>query len=163
MNQEQVQNLLKTLRQRYPEYYARKSKNEIIDIFNSFCATLVDASPIAIVGALKRYMESSESAYPPTAQQLFAKSKNMPPEMWEQIMSENQSGNVKLLESNIEKRHRTRREILIDCAMLIAMYDVDTKEELIEWWDTYADNTPLTEEEIEKVWNMRDEHRYKQN
>lgn len=154
MNQEQVQNLLKTLRQRYPEYYARKSKNEIIDIFNSFCAALVDASPIVIVGALKRYMESSESAYPPTAQQLLAKSKNMPPEMWEQIMSENQSGNVELLESNVEKRHRTRREILLDCAALIASYDVETKEQLQTWWNTYADNTPLTEEEIEKVYNM---------
>lgn len=153
MNQEQVQNLLKTLRQRYPEYYARKSKNEIIDIFNSFCATLVDASPIAIVGALKRYMESSESAYPPTAQQLLAKSKNMPPEMWEQIMSENQSGNVKLLESNIEKSHRTRREILIDCAVLIAMYDVDTKDELQTWWNTYADpDNPLTETEVQTIW-----------
>lgn len=153
MNQEQVQNLLKTLRQRYPEYYARKSKNEIIDIFNSFCATLVDASPIAIVGALKRYMESSESAYPPTAQQLLAKSKNMPPEMWEQIMSENQSENVKLLESNIEKRHRTRREILIDCAVLIAMYDVDTKDELQTWWNTYADpDNPLTETEVQTIW-----------
>lgn len=162
MNQEQVQNLLKTLRQRYPEYYARKSKNEIIDIFNSFCAALVDASPIVIVGALKRYMESSESAYPPTAQQLLAKSKNMPPEMWEQIMSENQSGNVELLESNVEKRHRTRREILLDCAALIASYDVETKEQLQTWWNTYADNTPLTDEEIEKVWNRAkdDEYRY---
>ena len=153
MNQEQVQNLLKTLRQRYPEYYARKSKNEIIDIFNSFCATLVDASSIAIVGALKRYMESSESAYPPTAQQLFAKAKKMPPEMWEQIMSENQSGNVELLESSVEKRHRTRREILLDCAALIASYDVDTKEKLIEWWNTYADpDNPLTETEVQTIW-----------
>jgi hypothetical protein len=153
MNQEQVQNLLKTLRQRYPEYYARKSKNEIIDIFNSFCAALVDASPIAIVGALKRYMESSESAYPPTAQQLLAKSKNMPPEMWEQIMSENQSGNVKLLESNVEKRHRTRREILLDCAALIASYDVETKEQLRTWWNTYADpDNPLTETEVQTIW-----------
>lgn len=153
MNQEQVQNLLKTLRQRYPEYYARKSKNEIIDIFNSFCAALVDASPIAIVGALKRYIESSESAYPPTAQQLLAKSKNMPPEMWEQIMSENQSGNVKLLESNIEKSHRTRREILLDCAALIASYDVETKEQLQTWWNTYADlDNPLTETEVQTIW-----------
>ena len=81
----------------------------------------------------------------------------MPPEMWEQIMSENQSENVKLLESNIEKRHRTRREILIDCAVLIAMYDVDTKDELQTWWNTYADNTPLTDEEIEKVWSKSHE------
>ena len=98
-------------------------------------------------------MESSESAYPPTAQQLLAKSKNMPPEMWEQIMSENQSGNVKLLESNIEKSHRTRREILIDCAVLIAMYDVDTKDELQTWWNTYADpDNPLTETEVQTIW-----------
>ena len=154
MNREQVQSLLKTLRMRYPEYYVGKSKEEIIDIFNSFCIVLADANQISIAGALKSYMGSTESAYPPTAQQLFAKAKKMPPEMWEQIMSENQSGNVKLLESNIEKNHRTRREILIDCAVLIAMYDVDTKEKLIEWWNTYADpDNPLTEEEIEKVWN----------
>ena len=158
MNQEQVQNLLKTLRQRYPEYYAGKSKEEIIDIFNSFCIVLADANQISIAGALKRYMESRESAYPPTAQQLLAKSKNMPPEMWEQIMSENQSGNVKLLESNIEKSHRTRREILLDCAALIASYDVETKEQLQTWWNTYADlDNPLTEEEIEKVWNKAHE------
>ena len=103
-------------------------------------------------------MESSESTYPPTAQQLLAKSKNMPPEMWEQIMSENQSGNVKLLESNIEKSHRTRHDILLDCAALIASYDVDTKEQLQTWWNEYADpENPLTEEEIEKVWNKSHE------
>lgn len=157
MNQEQVQNLLKTLRQRYPEYYAGKSKEEIIDIFNSFCIVLADANQISIAGALKSYMGSTESAYPPTAQQLFAKAKKMPPEMWEQIMSENQSGNVELLESNVEKRHRTRREILLDCAALIASYDVETKEQLQTWWNTYADNTPLTDEEIEKVWNKAHE------
>ena len=77
----------------------------------------------------------------------------MPPEMWEQIMSENQSGNVKLLESNIGKSHRTRREILIDCAVLIAMYDVDTKDELQTWWNTYADpDNPLTETEVQTIW-----------
>lgn len=157
MNREQVQSLLKTLRMRYPEYYAGKSKEEIIDIFNSFCIVLADANQISIAGALKSYMDSTESAYPPTAQQLFAKAKKMPPEMWEQIMSENQSGNVELLESNVEKRHRTRREILIDCAVLIAMYDVETKEQLQTWWNTYADNTPLTDEEIEKVWNKAHE------
>nr|DAV93925.1 MAG TPA: replisome organizer [Caudoviricetes sp.] len=153
MNREQVQSLLKTLRMRYPEYYAGKSKEEIIDIFNSFCIVLADANQISIAGALKSYMGSTESAYPPTAQQLFAKAKKMPPEMWEQIMSENQSGNVKLLESNVEKRHGTRREILLDCAALIASYDVDTKEQLQTWWNTYADpDNPLTETEVQTIW-----------
>ena len=68
---------------RYPEYYAGKSKEEIIDIFNSFCIVLADANQISIAGALKSYMDSTESAYPPTAQQLFAKAKKMPSEMWE--------------------------------------------------------------------------------
>lgn len=153
MNQEQVQSLLKTLRMRYPEYYAGKSKEEIIDIFNSFCIVLADANQISIAGALKSYMDSTESAYPPTAQQLFAKAKKMPPEMWEQILSENQSGNVELLESNVEKRHRTRREILLDCAALIASYDVETKEQLQTWWNTYADpDNPLTETEVQTIW-----------
>ena len=36
------------------------------------------------------------------------------------------------------------------------MYDVDTKEELIEWWNTYADSeNPLTQEEVETIWNKR--------
>ena len=153
MNREQVQSLLKTLRMRYPEYYTGKSKEEIIDIFNSFCIVLADANQISIAGALKSYMDSTESAYPPTAQQLFAKAKKMPPEMWEQIMSENQSGNVELLESNVEKRHRTRREILLDCAALIASYDVETKEQLRTWWNTYADpDNPLTETEVQTIW-----------
>lgn len=153
MNREQVQSLLKTLRMRYPEYYAGKSKEEIIDIFNSFCIVLADANQISIAGALKSYMDSTESAYPPTAQQLFAKAKKMPPEMWEQIMSENKSGNVELLESNVEKRHRTRQEILIDCAVLIASHDVDTKDELQTWWNTYADpDNPLTETEVQTIW-----------
>ena len=138
---------------RYPEYYTGKSKEEIIDIFNSFCIVLADANQISIAGALKSYMDSTESAYPPTAQQLFAKAKKMPPEMWEQIMSENQSGNVELLESNVEKRHRTRREILLDCAALIASYDVETKEQLRTWWNTYADpDNPLTETEVQTIW-----------
>lgn len=40
------------------------------------------------------------------------------------------------------------------CAVIIATHDVDTKDELVEWWNTYADpDNPLTDEEIEKVWN----------
>lgn len=146
---------------RYPEYYAGKSKEEIIDIFNSFCIVLADANQISIAGALKSYMDSTESAYPPTAQQLFAKAKKMPPEMWEQIMSENQSGNVELLESNVEKRHRTRREILLDCA--VCMATEKTKEELVKWWNAYADNEPLTDEEIERVWDKAYENKAAEN
>lgn len=61
------------------------------------------------------------------------------------------------------KDYAHRRSALMRCAVIIATHDVDTKEELVKWWNEYADNEPLTEEEIEKVWNMRDEHRYKQN
>ena len=77
----------------------------------------------------------------------------MPEYMWKQAAQEMQDK----LTLQIETQKRTRREILLSCAILIAMYDVDTKEELIDWWNTYADNTPLTEEEIEKVWNKAHE------
>ena len=43
---------------------------------------------------------------------------------------------------------------MLDCAVLIATHDVDTKEELVKWWNEYADNTPLTEEEIERVMDI---------
>ena len=43
------------------------------------------------------------------------------------------------------------------------MYDVDTKEELIEWWNAYADNEPLTDEEIERVWDKAYENKAAEN
>ena len=153
MEKTQVRNLLKTLRLRYPEYYARKTKKEIIDIFNSFVVTLTDVDQIAAAGALDSYFKSGNSNYPPTAAQLKSKLMAMPEDMWKQAAQEMQDK----LTLQIETQKRTRREILLSCAILIAMYDVDTKEELIDWWNTYADNTPLTEEEIEKVWNKAHE------
>ena len=155
MEKTQVRNLLKTLRLRYPEYYERKTKKEIIDIFNSFVVTLADVDQIAVAGALNSYFKSGNSNYPPTAAQLKSKAMVMPEYMWKQAMQEIQDKPT----LQIETQKRTRREILLDCAVLIAMYDVDTKEELIEWWDTYADNTPLTDEEIEKVWEHKNELR----
>lgn len=139
--------MLKTLRVRYPEYYARKTKKEIIDIFNSFVVTLADVDQIAVAGALDSYFKSGNSNYPPTAAQLKSKVMAMPEYMWGQILEEQKQPLA------ITGTQRTRREILLDCAVLIATYDVDTKEELVKWWNTYADNTPLTDEEIEKVWN----------
>ena len=148
--------MLKTLRLRYPEYYARKTKKEIIDIFNSFVVTLADVDQIAVVGALDSYFKSGNSNYPPTAAQLKSKVMAMPEYMWKQAVQEMQNK----LTLQIETQKRTRREILLSCAVLIAMYDVDTKEELIEWWDTYADSeNTLTQEEIEKVWEHKNEFR----
>ena len=150
MEKTQVRNLLKTLRLRYPEYYARKTKKEIIDIFNSFVVTLADVDQIAVAGALDSYFKSGNSNYPPTAAQLKSKVMAMPEYMWGQMLEEKQQPLA------IAGTQRTRREILQDCAVLIAMYDVDTKEELIEWWDTYADSeNPLTQEEVETIWNKR--------
>jgi hypothetical protein len=152
----QVRNLLKTLRLRYPEYYARKTKKEIIDIFNSFVVTLADVDQIAVAGALDSYFKSGNSNYPPTAAQLKSKIMAMPEYMWGQMLEERQQPLA------IAGKQRTRREILLDCAVLIATHDVDTKEELVKWWNEYADNTPLTDEEIEKVWDKAkdDEYRY---
>ena len=76
----------------------------------------------------------------------------MPEYMWKQAVQEMQDK----LTLQIQTQKRTRREILLSCAVLIAMYDVDTKEELIEWWNTYADSeNPLTQEEVETIWNKR--------
>lgn len=153
MEELQIKDLLKTLRTRFPEYYARKEKEEIIDIYKSFVLALCDVEQLAVVGALKDYLSNDRTGYPPTASQLRTKAKSMPEYMWKQSVQEMQDK----LTLQIETQKRTIREILLSCAVLIAMYDVDTKEELIEWWDTYADNTPLTEEEIEKVWNKAHE------
>lgn len=150
MEKTQVRNLLKTLRLRYPEYYARKTKKEIIDIFNSFVVTLADVDQIAVAGVLDSYFKSGNSNYPPTAAQLKSKIMAMPEYMWRQMLEERQQPLA------IAGKQRTRREILLSCAVLIAMYDVDTKEELIEWWNTYADSeNPLTQEEVETIWNKR--------
>ena len=153
MEKTQVRNLLKTLRLRYPEYYARKTKKEIIDIFNSFVVTLANVDQIAVAGALDSYFKSGNSNYPPTAAQLKSKIVTMPEYMWKQAVQEMQDK----LTLQIQTQKRTIREILLSCAVLIAMYDVDTKDELVEWWNECADNTPLTEEEIEKVWNKAHE------
>nr|DAF18358.1 MAG TPA: Loader and inhibitor of phage G40P [Caudoviricetes sp.] len=157
MEELQIKDLLKTLRTRFPEYYARKEKEEIIDIYNSFVLALCDVEQLAVVGALKDYLSNDRTGYPPTAAQLRTKAKAMPEYMWRQMLEEKQQPLA------IAGKQRTRREILLDCAVLIATHDVDTKEELVKWWNAYADNEPLTDEEIKKVWNMRDEHRYKQN
>lgn len=152
MEKTQVRNLLKTLRLRYPEYYARKTKKEIIDIFNSFVVTLADVDQIAAAGALDSYFKSSNSNFPPTAAQLKSKVMAMPEYMWKQAVQEMQDK----LTLQIQTQKRTIREILLSCAVLIAMYDVDTKEELIEWWNTYADSeNTLTQEEVETIWNKR--------
>lgn len=156
MEELQIKDLLKTLRSRFPEYYARKEKEEIIDIYKSFVLALCDVEKLAVVGALKDYLSNDRTGYPPTASQLRTKAKSMPEYMWGQMLEEKQP-------LAIAGTQRTRREILLDCAVLIATYDVKTKEELVEWWNEYADNEPLTDEEIKKVWNMGDEHRYKQN
>lgn len=147
MEKSQVRNLLKTLRLRYPEYYARKTKKEIIDIFNSFVVTLANVDQIAVAGALDSYFKSGNSNYPPTAAQLKSKVMAMPEYMWGQMLEEKQQPLA------IAGTQKTRREILLDCAVITATHDVDTKEDLVKWWNTYADNESLTEEEIEKVWN----------
>ena len=148
MEKSQVRNLLKTLRLRYPEYYARKTKKEIIDIFNSFVVTLANVDQIAVAGALDSYFKSGNSNYPPTAAQLKSKVMAMPEYMWGQMLEEKQQPLA------IAGTQKTRREILLDCAVITATHDVDTKEELVKWWNTYADNEPLTDEEIKKVWEQ---------
>ena len=148
MEKSQVRNLLKTLRLRYPEYYTRKTKKEIIDIFNSFVVTLADVDQIAVAGALDSYFKSGNSNYPPTATQLKSKVMAMPEYMWGQMLEEKQQPLA------IAGKQKTRREILLDCAVLIATHDVDKKEELAKWWNEYADNTPLTDEEIERVMDI---------
>ena len=109
---------------------------------------LSDVEQLAVVGALKDYLRNDRTGYPPTAAQLRTKAKAMPEYMWAQMLEEKQQPLA------IAGKQRTRREILLDCAVLIATHDVDTKEELIKWWNTYADNTPLTDEEIERVMDI---------
>ena len=157
MEELQIKDLLKTLRSRFPEYYARKEKEEIIEIYNSFVLALSDVEQLAVVGALKDYLRNDRTGYPPTAAQLRTKAKAMPEYMWAQMLEEKQQPLA------IAETQRTRREILLDCAVIIATHDVDTKEELIKWWNEYADNTPLTDEEIEKVWNRVHENETAEN
>ena len=157
MQETQIKDLLKTLRSRFPEYYARKEKEEIIDIYNSFVLALSEIEQLAVVGALKDYLRNDRTGYPPTAAQLRTKAKTMPEYMWVQMLEEKQQPLA------IAGTQKTRREILLDCAVLIATHDVDTKEELIKWWNEYADNTPLTDEEIEKVWNRVHENKTAEN
>lgn len=157
MEELQIKDLLKTLRSRFPEYYARKEKEEIIEIYNSFVLALSDVEQLAVVGALKNYLNNDITGYPPTAAQLRTKAKAMPEYMWGQMLEEKQQSLA------IAGTQRTRREILLDCAVSIATYDVDTKEELIKWWNEYADNEPLTDEEIEKVWNRVHENKTAEN
>ena len=150
MEELQIKDLLKTLRTRFPEYYARKEKEEIIDIYNSFVLALSDVEQLAVVGALKDYLSNDRTGYPPTAAQLRTKAKAMPEYMWGQMLEQKQPIAIVGIQ-------RKRREILLDCAVITATHDVDTKEELVKWWNTYADNEPLTDEEIEKVWNKAHE------
>lgn len=145
MEELQIKDLLKTLRSRFPEYYARKEKEEIIDIYNSFVLALCDVEQLAVVGALKDYLSNDRTGYPPTASQLRTKAKSMPEYMWGQMLEERQQPLA------ITGKQKTRREILLDCA--VCMATDKTKEELVEWWNTYADNEPLTDEEIKKVWD----------
>ena len=147
MEELQIKDLLKTLRSRFPEYYARKEKEEIIEIYNSFVLSLSEIEQLAVVGALKDYLSNDRTGYPPTAAQLRTKAKATPGYMWGQMLEEKQP-------LAITGKQRTRREILLDCAVLIATHDVDTKEELVKWWNTYADNEPLTDEEIERVMDI---------
>ena len=157
MEELQIKDLLKTLRSRFPEYYARKEKEEIIEIYNSFVLALSDVEQLAVVGALKDYLRNDRTGYPPTAAQLRTKAKAMPEYMWAQMLEEKQQPLA------IAGTQKTRREILLDCAVSIATYDVDTKEELIKWWNEYADNEPLTDEEIKKVWNRVHENKTAEN
>ena len=157
MQELQIKDLLKTLRSRFPEYYARKEKEEIIEIYNSFVLALSDIEQLAVVGALKDYLNNDRTGYPPTAAQLRTKAKAMPEYMWGQMVEERQQPLA------IAGTQRTRREILLDCAVLIATHDVDTKDELVKWWNAYADNEPLTDEEIEKVWNRVHENETAEN
>lgn len=157
MEELQIKDLLKTLRSRFPEYYARKEKEEIIDIYNSFVLALSDVEQLAVVGALKDYLSNDRTGYPPTASQLRTKAKAMPEYMWGQMLEEKQQPLA------ITGTQRTRREILLDCAVLIATHDVKTKEELVKWWNEYADNEPLIDEEIEEVWNRVHENETAEN
>lgn len=157
MQEAQIKDLLKTLRSRFPEYYARKEKEEIIEIYNSFVLALSDVEQLAVVGALKDYLRNDRTGYPPTAAQLRTKAKAMPEYMWAQMLEEKQQPLA------IAGKQRTRREILLDCAVIVATHDVDTKEKLVKWWNEYADNTPLTDEEIEKVWNRVHENKTAEN
>ena len=154
MQETQIKDLLKTLRTRFPEYYARKEKEEIIDIYKSFVLALSDVEQLAVVGALKDYLSNDRTGYPPTAAQLRTKAKAMPEYMWGQMLEQKQP-------LAIAGKQRTRREILLDCA--VCMATDKTKEELVEWWNAYADNTPLTDEEIEKVWNRVHENETAEN
>lgn len=155
MEELQIKDLLKTLRSRFPEYYARKEKEEIIDIYNSFVLALSDVEQLAVVGALKDYLSNDRTGYPPTASQLRTKAKSMPEYMWGQMLEEKQQPLA------ITGKPKTRREILLDCA--VCMATDKTKDEVVEWWNTYADNTPLTDEEIEKVWNRVHENKTAEN
>lgn len=157
MQETQIKDLLKTLRSRFPEYYARKEKEEIIEIYNSFVLALSDVEQLAVVGALKDYLRNDRTGYPPTAAQLRTKAKTMPEYMWAQMLEEKQQPLA------IAGTQKTRREILLDCAVIVATHDVDTKEKLVKWWNEYADNTPLTDEEIEKVWNRVHENETAEN
>ena len=154
MEELQIKDLLKTLRSRFPEYYARKEKEEIIDIYNSFVLALSDVEQLAVVGALKDYLSNDRTGYPPTAAQLRTKAKAMPEYMWGQMLEQKQP-------LAIAGKQRTRREILLDCA--VCMATEKTKEELVKWWNTYADNTPLTDEEIERVWDKAHENKTAEN
>jgi hypothetical protein len=155
MEELQIKDLLKTLRTRFPEYYARKEKEEIIDIYKSFVLALSDVEQLAVVGALKDYLSNDRTGYPPTASQLRTKAKSMPEYMWGQMLEEKQPPLA------ITGKQRTRREILLDCA--VCMATDKTKEELVEWWNEYADNDPLTDEEIEEVWNRVHENKTAEN
>lgn len=154
MEELQIKDLLKTLRSRFPEYYARKEKEEIIDIYKSFVLALCDVEQLAVVGALKDYLSNDRTGYPPTASQLRTKAKSMPEYMWGQMLEQKQP-------LAITGKQRTRREILLDCA--VCMATDKTKEELVEWWNTYADNEPLTDEEIKKVWDRVHENETAEN
>ena len=145
MEELQIKDLLKTLRTRFPEYYARKEKEEIIDIYKSFVLVLCDVEQLAVAGALKDYLSNDRTGYPPTAAQLRTKAKAMPEYMWGQMLEEQKQPLA------ITGMQKTRRKILLDCA--VCMATDKTKEELVKWWNEYADNTPLTDEEIEEVWN----------
>ena len=155
MQETQIKDLLKTLRSRFPEYYARKEKEEIIEIYNSFVLALSDVEQLAVVGALKDYLRNDRTGYPPTAAQLRTKAKAMPEYMWAQMLEEKQQPLA------ISGKQRTRREILLDCA--VCMATDKTKDELVKWWNAYADNTPLTDEEIEGVWDKADENKTAEN
>ena len=155
MEELQIKDLLKTLRSRFPEYYARKEKEEIIDIYKSFVLTLCDVEQLAVVGALKDYLSNDRTGYPPTASQLRTKAKSMPEYMWGQMLEEQKQPLA------ITGKQRTRREILLDCA--VCMATDKTKDELVKWWNEYADNEPLTDEEIEEVWNRVHENKTAEN